>query len=242
MISILLFGARGRMGQLICEEYSPNNFKNRQISITAGVERDNHPEIGKTFFGIPIVESSGSLPSADVWVDFSLADPAMEHTRMATEIHKPIVIAATGFNDHQLDELKNLSGECPILVTSNLSIGMGVMDMIVGEAAKTLGDKFDSALVEFHHSTKRDAPSGTALRLSERIELEGFPKPQTAALRVGGAIGEHQIRFVGHHEELVITHRAWSRQAFSSGIIRAVEFVANSAPGYYSGRDMYKSR
>jgi len=242
MIKILLFGARGRMGRLICEEYSQQNTdadKKATVSLIAGVEHGKHLDIGEIILGIPIIASGDELPSADVWVDFSLSDPAIEHAVLAAEKGIPIIIAATGFTGQQLDKIIDLSQNCPILIASNLSIGMGTMDMIVGDAAKTLGDEFDPTLVEFHHSTKKDAPSGTALRLIDRIKSTGGLKPQIAAMRVGGAIGEHQVRFVGEHEELIITHRAWSRQAFSSGINRAVQFVLESAPGFYTVRDMY---
>ncbi len=245
MITILLFGARGRMGKLICEDLSPRNSnvdKAPSVSIIAGVERANHPDIGTQIFGIPIVASNDTLPSTDAWVDFSLSEPAIDHARMAAEKHKPLVIAATGFSDEQIEDIKVLSKSCPILLASNLSVGMGTMDKIVGDAAKTLGNKFDSSLVEFHHNTKRDAPSGTALRLIDRIKSNDSPEPQTAAMRVGGAVGEHQVRFTGQHEELIITHRAWSRQAFSSGIERAVKFVFGSNPGFYTVRDLYMSR
>ena len=242
MINILLFGARGRMGQLICAEYSQMNFnadKKAIVSIIAGIEHGEHPDIGKTISGIPIVAPGDKLPSADVWVDFSLADPAIEHAVMAAENRIPIVIAATGFTGQQLNILNDLSEGCPILLASNLSVGMGTMDWIGGESAKMLGEDFDPSLVEYHHSTKKDAPSGTALRLIDRIQANGSLKPQTAAMRVGGAIGEHQVRFVGKYEELIITHRAWSRQAFSSGIDRAAMFLLDSAPGFYTVRDMF---
>jgi len=224
------------MGKLITAEFSGHN----ELTIVAGVEHSEDPDIGKTFDGVHIHGSCDNLPSSDVWVDFSIATPAVEHARIAVEGNIPIVVASTGFDEAQQDELAYFAQRCPVLLASNLSVGIGVMDRLVGDAARLLGDDFDPALIEVHHSTKRDSPSGTALRLIERISAESGKEPQVAAIRAGGTIGEHQIRFIGQDEELIITHRAWSRQAFSRGVERAVRFIVGCEPGLYSIRDIYE--
>ncbi len=234
MIRVLLFGAAGRMGRLVVEELS----KSKDFSLVAGVECPGHHQIGSATGDAPIIADGGSLPEADVWIDFSLAGSALEHLRIAAETAMPIVVAATGFDREAIEEISETSASCPVLLAPNLSVGIGVMEQLIGDAASLLGDDFDPVLTELHHSGKRDAPSGTALRLAERLKGENRD-PQTAALRAGGAIGEHEVRFVGMDEELVITHRAWSRRAFSRGVPRALDFIVGQPPGLYTMRDMY---
>ena len=234
MIKVLLFGAAGRMGELVAEELN----EQEDMTLVAGVESPGHAAIGSAIGNAPVITDSSEFPEADVWVDFSLATASFDHIRMAAESGKPVVVAVTGFDDVEINKIRTFAESCPVLMASNLSVGMGVMDRLVGETARLLGDQFDPVLSELHHSTKRDAPSGTALWLAEQIEAEG-KSVEITSQRAGGAIGEHQMRFVGMDEELVITHRAFSRRAFSRGVPRAVRFIINKKPGLYSIRNMY---
>ncbi len=234
MIKVVLFGARGRMGKMVTDEFADNS----DIILVAGVERPDHPDFGGEFGGVPLLADGVELPEADVWLDFSLAGPALEHARRSAELGMPLVIAATGFDGRALQEIERLSERAPMLLAPNLSVGIGAMDRIVGEAAGLLGADFDPAIVELHHRDKRDAPSGTALRLAERVSA-GNCEPMVASIRAGGALGEHRVMFVGKFEELVITHRAYSRRAFSRGAVRAVSFIVRRKPGLYSIRDMF---
>ncbi len=208
------------------------------VTIVAGIERDGHPEIGTFIESIPIIANSDDLPEADVWLDFSFASPAVEHVRQAAVIGKPVLLATTGYSIAELEELQELSKHCPVLMASNLSAGVGVLESISMQAARMLPTSFEAGIFELHHIAKKDSPSGTALRLAERI-AEYAPRPGIASMRAGGAIGEHQVRFVGVNEELVLIHRAWSRRAFSSGIERALKFIVKQPAGYYMTQDIY---
>ena len=244
MINFLLFGARGRMGKIITEDFGINQLSqkdNSDINLLAGVECESHPDVGKFFFGKKILSDEDNFPECDVWVEFSLAEPAMRHVRLAVKDSIPVVIAATGFNEDQISEIKELASSSPVLTAPNLSIGIAVMDNLVGTASQLLGDTFNSAIVDVHHTQKKDAPSGTALKLKDRIQSGTDDKTQVVSLRIGGNVGEHQVRFSGQNEELIITHRAWSRNAFSNGVERAVRFIANQKPGLYSIQDMLQS-
>ncbi len=242
MIDIILFGARGRMGKIITAEFAGFEDDKQEpdgLKIAAGIEREGHPDIGKTVDNVEIYSDRQTFPKADVWVDFSLAAPAVNHVEQACRNSVPIVIAATGFTGGQLKRISESSEQIPILLASNLSVGIGVMDRLLGEASYILGKEFDPVIVECHHSTKKDAPSGTALRLADTVRKSSGESPQVCAIRAGGVIGEHQARFVGKYEELIITHRAWSRQAFSRGVKRAVKFLMKKSPGLYTIKDMY---
>ncbi len=222
------------MGELVAEELD----EQEDMTLVAGVESPGHAAIGSAIGNARVIADSSEFPEADVWVDFSLAGAALDHIGLAAAISKPVVVAVTGFDDNALRKIRIFAESCPVLMAPNLSVGMGVMDRLIGDTARLLGDQFDPALSELHHSTKRDSPSGTALWLAEQIESEGG-SVQITSQRAGGAVGEHQMRFVGMNEELIITHRAFSRRAFSRGVPRAVRFIINKKLGLYSIRSMY---
>lgn len=235
MIKVILFGARGRMGRMVAADLISQD----NVSIIAGVEIREHPDINSTCEGVKIIADSSPIPQADVWVDFSLADAAVRHAQLASKNCVPLVIGATGFSSEQLDKLKHYSNSSPLLLGSNFSIGIGVMQQIVSRATYLINHRFEVSLSEQHHNKKLDRPSGTAKDLIQAIKSNGNLEPQVASFRVGGAIGEHQVRFVGDHEELVITHRAFSRKAFSQGVIRAVEFILQQKSGLYSVQNLF---
>jgi len=236
MIRVLLFGICGRMGRITAAELSSIEG----MAIVAGVERKDHPDIGSLVENIPVISEEADPPDADVWLDFSLAGPAVEHVRRAAASGKPVVVAATGFNANEEEELNWQSKLCPLLVAPNLSAGIGVLENLAAQAAHLLPETFDTGIVDLHHSTKKDSPSGTARRIASRI-AEFRPKPQIVSLRAGGAIGEHQVRFVGSDEEVILIHRAWSRRAFSSGVERAIRFIVNQKLGHYTPQDIYST-
>ncbi len=229
MIRVILFGAQGRMGRLVTDVLA----KQEDMSLVAGVERSDHPNVDH---GINL--DGDELPQADVWIDFSIGDAVISHLRQASKQSVPLIIAATGFDAEVMKEIENSSKRSPILIAPNLSIGIGVMDRIIGMTTQYTRNDFDPVIFEMHHTAKKDAPSGTAKKLADTIATEGREAP-IASLRAGGAIGEHRVHFVGQDEELIITHRASSRQAFSSGVPRAVRFIVGRAPGLYSIRDMF---
>lgn len=222
------------MGRIVASELKTVE----DIKIVAGVERQDHPEIDSMVEDVKVFSDAMEIPDADVWLDFSLAAPAMVHVRKAASVGKPVIVAATGFSPVDDEEFHWQSKLCPLLIAPNLSAGMGAMENICVQAAHLLPKTFDAGLVELHHKTKKDAPSGTALRIADKISAYK-PVTEILSLRAGGAIGEHQVRFVGQDEEVIIIHRAWSRRAFSSGVERAVRFIARQPAGYYTPQDIY---
>ena len=178
------------------------------------------------------------LPDSDIWIDFSIGEAVAGHVEWAAKSNTPIVIAATGYNSDAHILIHELSTQIPILVAPNLSTGMALMDRVVDIAASGIGSNFDPAIFELHHTGKKDAPSGTAKKLAKTVEESCNVEPQVVSLRAGGAIGEHRIHFVGKNEELIITHRATSRNAFASGIPAAVRFLTSCKPGLYTMQDV----
>lgn len=235
MIRVLLFGACGRMGRIAAAEVAGKS----DLRLVAGVERTGHPDLGTEIAGAPLVADQGEFPESDVWLDFSLAAPALIHARRAADLARPLVVAATGFEPCEEDEFTRLARRCPILIAPNLSAGVGALESLAVQAMRLLPEGFEAVISELHHRAKKDAPSGTAKRIAERMGEFGRP-PEIVSLRAGGAVGEHQIRFVGAEEELLLIHRAWSRRAFASGIARAIRFIAHQPAGFYSLQDIHE--
>lgn len=234
MIRLLLFGALGRMGRMTSEELS----KVEDISLSGAVEAPGHPGVGSMIEGVAVKADSEPYSEADVWLDFSLALPAMEHARRAAELGKPLAIAATGFTSTQEEEISWLAKRCPILLAPNLSAGVGVLENLAATASRMLPESFDASISEAHHRTKKDAPSGTAKRIAALMEAHSA-RPDIVSIRGGGAIGEHRVIFSGENEELLLVHRAWSRKAFASGVPRALRFIVRMQAGLYSHQDIY---
>jgi 4-hydroxy-tetrahydrodipicolinate reductase len=151
-----------------------------------------------------------------------------------------------------------VASKVPVLVTPNMSVGINLLLETVGQVARALGEQYDIEIVETHHRRKKDAPSGTALKLAHAIcqalswdpkealiygrqgEVGERPGKQIAllAVRGGDVVGDHTVIFAGEGERIELTHRASSRDVFARGAIRAARFLAGRAPGLYSMKDV----
>ena len=146
----------------------------------------------------------------------------------------------------------------PVVLSPNMSVGVNVVFELVRQAAKVLGDGYDVELVEIHHKHKRDAPSGTAVRLGE-VAAEALGRSPADALaysrhgilgerppwqigvqtlRGGDVVGEHTVLFCGEGERVEITHRATSREQFARGAVRAAAWLAGKPAGLYDMADV----
>lgn len=257
-IKIVVCGALGRMGRMIID-----GILSRDNLILAGaVERADHPSLGQNLgalIGRPEVKAAltSSLAEAgrgaDVYIDFSSIESTMHHLGEAEEIGLAAVIGTTGLHAGQQAHVKESGKKIPVLWAPNMSIGVSVMYKIAAAMTKMLGPDFDLEIVEAHHNQKKDAPSGTAVKLCEVLaEARGLdPKKAMVcgrqgqvgarardeigvlALRGGDIVGDHTIYFCGQGERLELTHRAGSRETFAQGAIRAAAWLAGKPAGFY---------
>ncbi len=224
----------------------------------AGIGTDAGVLAGRDPCGI-VVETRPETPPAGarVLVDFTDHEAAVATASWAASHGLALAIGTTGFTREEREILRGLAGRTPVLVAPNLSVGMNVLFALVQETARGLGGGYDVEIVEMHHRHKRDAPSGSALRLAESVR-QGRAEPEAPirhgrrgdvgerppeeigmhAVRAGEIVGEHQVIFAGPGERLELTHRAASREAFARGVPRAVRFLAKSAPGWYEMSDV----
>ena len=123
------------------------------------------------------------------------------------EKRTPLVICTTGFRGEEQSDIESASAKIPILQATNMSVGMNLLFKMVPEIAQTLGEEYDIDVVETHHRFKKDAPSGSAKTLAERMEKATGRKIPMASVRSGDVVGEHRVIYGALGESIEIIHR-----------------------------------
>lgn len=253
MINLIICGAGGRMGQAIIEACRENS----DFTITGLVESPGHSMIGhKAGDTLPEMmdDLAKVITKCDVLIDFTSPEASLKNAKTASQNNKPMVIGATGIDAGQMTELQELSKKIPMLVSSNMSIGVNLLYDIISRAAKTIPGNYDVEIIETHHRHKKDAPSGTAKKLLSEItavrggqpvyQRESSNKPRgegeigVVSIRAGDIVGEHTVVFAGPGERLEFTHRAHSRRVFAEGALMAAKFLAQAKPRMYDMKDV----
>lgn len=259
-LKLVVVGAAGRMGRrIVALAVESGGF-----DVVGAIEMADHPDVGKDAGLLAGVGRLGtaigsSWPAkADVAIDFSLPEAAGETAGACSGRAIPLVMGTTGLSDAQLAAIKAAARKIPILYGTNMSVGMNVLFSLVGKAAAMLGEEYDIEIVEEHHRFKKDAPSGSALTLAQKIcEATGRPYPDSLthgragkdALRKKGTIGMHAVRagdITGVHsviygtlgETITLNHTAHSRDTFVRGALRAAEWLIQKPPALYSMADV----
>lgn len=193
----------------------------------------------------------------DVVVDFTSSTACLENMKTVTSKKINLVIGTTGFTEEQKKELEKIVEKTGVgaVISPNMSIGVNAYWELVRDAAKLLKG-YDIEIIEAHHKFKKDAPSGTALKTAEVIcealgkSLDEFgvygregesPRKDGEigihAIRAGDIVGDHTVLFSTLGERVEVTHRAHSREAFVSGVVKAVDYVVGKS-GVYSMKDV----
>jgi 4-hydroxy-tetrahydrodipicolinate reductase len=252
-----MLGATGRMGARIITLIG----QDPAVTLGAAVDRPDHPRLGEDVgsilglgpLGVPL---SGTIDRPiDVLIDFSTPTSTLEHAASCASKRVPLVVGTTGFDPAARKELDRVAAEIPLLVSSNFSKAVNLLMRLAGEAAKALGAAADIEIVERHHHFKKDAPSGTALRLAEIVgdaigshdyahgregQVGERPRGEIGlhALRTGDNPGEHTVVFGLMGECLELSHRALNRDGFALGAIDAAKFLAGKPAGAYTMADL----
>jgi len=265
MIKAVVAGAAGRMGLRIVNLLS----EAQGICLSAAVERKGHPLVGKDACGLTEMLSGGAsititddlstaLKPCDVLITFTIPEASLNHIKICAELNKPIVIGTTGFTKEQLDDILQYAKRIPCILSPNMSIGVNLCFKILTEIAGTIGEDYDMEIVEAHHHMKKDAPSGTAMKMAQIIaravnrnldEVGVYARKGMIgerskkeigiqAVRAGDIVGDHTVLFAGPGERIEITHRAHSRDTFAAGAIRAAKWVVGRQPGIYDMLDV----
>ncbi len=263
MVRAAVAGIAGRMGSRIAQLIQ----ESEGIELAGGFERPDHPKIGSE-----IAESIGGAPTgqtirpsildvldlADVVVDFTSASASLANLEMAASRGKPMVIGSTGFSAEQIVRAREMTSDIACVLAPNMSMGVNVLFKVVADVARLLGEGFDIEIIEAHHRFKKDAPSGTAIKLAQVAAQavgrdlkesgvyarHGMIGERTATeigiqtIRGGDIVGEHTVLFAGMGERIELTHKAHSRENFARGAIRAARWVVSQASGLYDMQDV----
>lgn len=182
------------------------------------------------------------LEKADVLIDFSLpagTDVVLDGVKR----HKrPLVCGVSGLSSAQVNALEAAADEVPLVYDRNMSRGVAVLERTVRDAAAALGGDFKVVIAETHHIHKKDAPSGTALKLGEAVarargEQDGS-SIEYQVERVGEVPGDHKVTFISKNERLSFSHSVTSREVFADGALCAARWVLSRPPGLYCMRDV----
>jgi len=263
MIQVVVVGAAGRMGGQII----------RMVRVTEGMALAGATEkpgfapgldagvaAGLPALGVPVRQSLAEALAArpDVVVDFTHFEASAAHAELCAQHGVALVIGSTGFTPEAKARVAAAARKMPIVLSPNMSVGVNVMFDLVRRAAEVLGDAYDVEIVEMHHKLKKDAPSGTAVKLAEvaaealkrdprkdlrfeRAGMIGERPPReigVQTLRGGDVVGEHTVFFAGVGERIEITHRATSREQFARGAVRAAAWVVGKPAGLYDMHDV----
>jgi 4-hydroxy-tetrahydrodipicolinate reductase len=232
-LKIHLNGARGRMGLAVAAAAA-------DMGVAIVASTDVGDDIG------------AAMKSADVVVDFSNHGATRPLLERAVAAGRPVVIGTTGHSAAEKAVLLKLAARVPCVWAGNFSVGVNLLFSLARRAARVLGDDYAAEIVEMHHRMKKDAPSGTAIRLLEiileerrldrgavrhgREGITGERPPGEVAvhsLRGGDVVGDHTVIFAGTGERLELTHRASDRAVFARGALRAAQWVGAQKPGVY---------
>lgn len=262
-VRAIVAGVAGKMGRTITQLI----FQNPEIDVVAGFEAPESPFVGKDLgevVGLPktgiIVENSLEkvIEKGDVLIDFTFHKASLQHARINAKYGKAMVLGTTGFSKEELAEIYELAKKhFPLVQDYNMSMGVNLLTKLVEITAKVLGEGYDIEIIEAHHRMKKDAPSGTALKLAQaiakalgrseedfRLCREGIigerPSQEIGiqTIRGGDIVGEHTVLFAGIGERLELVHKASSRETFARGAIRAALWIVGKTPGVYNMLDV----
>lgn len=239
-IRAIVAGALGRTGGEVVSALLGGNLE--KISLACGV--DLRAAAGEMRGGVPIYADFDKISeSADVIIDFSSAQGLAARLEFAKARGICIVLAPTGLSAANEAMISEYARFVPIFRAANFSLGAAVTEILCAQARRLLPCEFDAAIIEKHHKTKKDAPSGTALSIAKAIDgatEKGGKKTEIHALRLGTFSGEHEIIFAGDGETVTIIHHAENRRIFALGAIKAAGFLIGKPAGLYGMKDLLK--
>ncbi len=261
-IRVIMAGAGGKMGTIIIKLIAAQ----KDMILSGALESAKFPGLGKDIgdfagtgkLGVKIVSDLSQIAAeGDVIVDFTSPASTLANLAAAVKFKKAVIIGTTGFEEQEKKQIAAAGRSIPVVFAPSMSAGVNLLFKLVKEAAKVLKD-YDAEIVETHHRFKKDAPSGTALKLGESIAagrnidfknnlifgrkgLTGERKKDEIAIhavRSGDVAGEHVVSFGTIGERIELVHRASSREAYGKGAILAVRFIAKAKAGLYDMQDV----
>lgn len=263
MVKAIVTGAAGRMGGRIISLIAGTDG----IELAGAVEKKGHGLVGRDvgdFLGLGKTgvllddDLSACIGKGDVVIDFTHRDSTIDNLRTAAGNGKAIVIGTTGLTAEDNEQLAAAAADARCVFAPNMSVGVNLMFKVLEQVSAVLGDEYDVEIVEAHHNQKKDAPSGTAVKMARIIAdslnrdldevavygRKGMIGARTGreigiqTVRAGDIVGEHTVLFGGMGERLEFIHRAHSRDNFAKGAIRAALWIVSQPKGLYDMQDV----
>jgi 4-hydroxy-tetrahydrodipicolinate reductase len=210
-----IIGYSGRMGQAIEELFSEAGHQLVYQKDEAGEKE---------------------LEKSEVIIDFSLKEAFAETVKVIEQKQVPLVIGTTGLDQDDFAELERLAEEVPVIQSFNFSIGINILSELINKVNQYVDQDWDIEISETHHRFKKDKPSGTAIMLGDLIDRD----VEMHSKRLGSEFGEHEVDFASTGEVLSLKHRAYSREAFTRGVLMSAEAALDLDAGFYTFKDILK--
>ena len=262
-IMIGVVGCAGRMGNTLLHEI----LKNKNTDISGGTEIKGHTHIGKDLSNILKIDETGKYLTdnpedlfkiSDAIIDFTRPEATIKHAKIAAEFKTVHVIGTTGLSLDDEKIITQAADQAIIIKSSNMSLGVNILDSMVKKISKILDRDFAIEISETHHNKKVDAPSGTAIMLGKSVaksknidfdhSLEFFKKGESGkradgnigftVKREGNVVGEHLVSFESESEKIELFHQAKSRSIFAKGAVYAAIWGQTQKPGLYTMQDV----
>ena len=261
-VKVAILGCSGRMGRNLIQAA----IEHKSIELVGGTVRASSSFVnfdlgelaGIGAIGQKTATNLNDLLDADVFIDFTAIQTTLDNLKWCQQHHKALVIGTTGFSDEQVSIIEKAGELMPVILAPNTSVGVNLMFKLLEVTAKAIGDYTDIEIFEAHHRFKKDAPSGTAVKMGQVIAdtlgrdlnkvavygregITGERDKETigfATVRAGDIVGEHTAFFADIGERLEITHRASSRMTFALGAMRAAFWLSEADNGFYDMQDV----
>jgi len=234
MIKLAVSGCQGRMGQSIARLALADN----DIVLTALLEHKDHPKANETLHGLRIMTDNIGIKESDVLIEFTTPEATLDNLHVCMALDIKMVIGTTGFEPEHIDQIRKTSEQIPIVLSSNMSVGVNILFKLIELTSKKIGTSAID-ISETHHVHKKDAPSGTAKTMGKIAETDSNQKVRNIeSFRKGEVIGDHTITFETPEDVLIIKHHAKTRDMFAKGALAAAKFLKDKSSGLYSMQDV----
>jgi 4-hydroxy-tetrahydrodipicolinate reductase len=260
---LIVAGAGGRMGRTLTRVIS----ETPGAVLVGALEAPGSQLLGKDAGVLAGLPANGIELSADLWsmsagadgiLDFTVPAATIANVAIAAQRGLVHVIGTTGMSQSDDAVIRSVTDRAIVVKSGNMSLGVNLLAALVKRVAQSLDQSFDIEILEMHHRSKIDAPSGTALMLGEaaaagrkialdqhsargRDGLTGARRAGDigfASLRGGTAAGDHSVIFAGPSERITLSHHAEDRALFAQGALKAALWAHGKKPGMYSMADV----
>ena len=235
MIKVGISGACGKMGRRIIAKARSA----KEIEIVFGLEDNGHPEIDKVIDKVKVSGDFKVIADCDCLIDFSAPIATLGYLDYAVKFNKSMVIGTTGLSSVDREKIKKAAQNIPVVLSPNMSIGVNLLFRLLKVSAGILKN-YKIEVGEVHHIHKKDAPSGTAKKIAEIINEQGFDIKieDIKSDRFDEVIGDHKVVFESDVDKIELSHSAKTRDIFAQGALLAAKWVVGKGPGLYSMEDV----